>query len=589
MTRIAFILLVFITGLLPVGAKTYDTLHEAVEAGDKAAVSRMCRSGSDIDLLDERNMTPLARAADANDLEIARVLLDHGADATIVNQNGLTAIDEAVIDSHDGMVDLILSYPHVTDKIIRITDTVKVKDKKVPVTVYYNVEYEELGEGALETATGFMPLIAEYLDLGFYNDRLNIVLYKKIKGSGVISQTIGDTIIVNTNNLKYYSQALLYHELTHYWGPVYMTDWFTEGMVSMLALAIADSSVKNSDRIPAGDIAKYWKLFNHDFTRDELLAKDFRFDGGKGSLTLYYSKSLKFLYYIYRELGPKKFKKMARDLCGSYEPAVINTNVVFYEGLDKGQDEGLNSIVAALSNYKKMNWMKALKGWVTPGEYGGISMDSFKDIDKDGIAGIDEYYLGLDQEKSDTDGDGFIDGLELEYGLDPAKPESPATLEKLALEHGPFLDGSGWEWEYYDSIVVEDPEGDSKGGGHTDLLSYTYKIRDGYIYFMAKTAAPLKKQKGIFFDIIVDSDGNIKYDGDYAFNLDTPNNPWQYRNKTKKSYHPKGLESRMGEVIEIKIPLDHFASTFNVSAMFKERKEWKTLDKAGGWHTISKK
>jgi hypothetical protein len=49
--------------------------------------------------------------------------------------------------------------------------------------------------------------------------------------------------------------------------------------------------------------------------------------------------------------------------------------------------------------------------------------DERLDVDGDGLVNCEEDVLGTDGERADSDGDGVSDGLELRFGLDPARPE----------------------------------------------------------------------------------------------------------------------------------------------------------------------
>ena len=47
------------------------------------------------------------------------------------------------------------------------------------------------------------------------------------------------------------------------------------------------------------------------------------------------------------------------------------------------------------------------------------SSDATDDADGDGLANAEEYQYGTDPNDADTDGDGYLDGVEVEVGTDP--------------------------------------------------------------------------------------------------------------------------------------------------------------------------
>ena len=53
-----------------------------------------------------------------------------------------------------------------------------------------------------------------------------------------------------------------------------------------------------------------------------------------------------------------------------------------------------------------------------------VGSDAKLDFDKDGLNNLKEYQLGTDINNSDSDGDGFNDGVEISNGSDPKNPSS---------------------------------------------------------------------------------------------------------------------------------------------------------------------
>ncbi|XLQ19670.1 MAG: sortase [Candidatus Moraniibacteriota bacterium] len=70
---------------------------------------------------------------------------------------------------------------------------------------------------------------------------------------------------------------------------------------------------------------------------------------------------------------------------------------------------------------------------------GLLVSDEFDDSDNDGLVIYDEYIFGTDPKKSDTDGDGYSDGDEVNNGYDPMalgdiRPEIIVEINKINVE-----------------------------------------------------------------------------------------------------------------------------------------------------------
>lgn len=69
-------------------------LHRAVRAGRTRYVSLLLDNGADIDAADVAGDTPLRRAVtDKNRIDVARLLVDRGADPRVVNRRGRSVMD----------------------------------------------------------------------------------------------------------------------------------------------------------------------------------------------------------------------------------------------------------------------------------------------------------------------------------------------------------------------------------------------------------------------------------------------------------------------------------------------------------------
>lgn len=72
---------------------TGEGLREAIKAGDVKAVRNLLSQGVDPNYRDKQGLTVLHLAALFNQTEIALILMDNGADVTIKNPQGETAVD----------------------------------------------------------------------------------------------------------------------------------------------------------------------------------------------------------------------------------------------------------------------------------------------------------------------------------------------------------------------------------------------------------------------------------------------------------------------------------------------------------------
>ncbi len=56
-----------------------------------------------------------------------------------------------------------------------------------------------------------------------------------------------------------------------------------------------------------------------------------------------------------------------------------------------------------------------------------------RDLDRDGLTDAEEKVLGTDPRRTDTDGDGYSDRLEIENGFSPLNPAPQQTLKKIII------------------------------------------------------------------------------------------------------------------------------------------------------------
>ncbi len=83
-------------------------LLDAVERGDRAAVTRMLSRGADPNVPGPDGATAIMYAASNGDVELVRALIKAGANVTLKNQLGTTAITEAAIIGSAPVIDALL-------------------------------------------------------------------------------------------------------------------------------------------------------------------------------------------------------------------------------------------------------------------------------------------------------------------------------------------------------------------------------------------------------------------------------------------------------------------------------------------------
>ena len=93
--------------------ETDETLLDWAIGLDKAEVVEMLLKNGATEVIDRQwagEQTPLHRAVWDNRLEIARLLLEYGADPTLEDEDGDTPLDMAIMDENEKMMDLFKNY-----------------------------------------------------------------------------------------------------------------------------------------------------------------------------------------------------------------------------------------------------------------------------------------------------------------------------------------------------------------------------------------------------------------------------------------------------------------------------------------------
>jgi ankyrin repeat protein len=82
-------------------------LHSAVSSQHVGIVRLLLEHGADANLPQEQGICPLHQAAHNGDVEITRLLLEYDADKSLVSENGKSALDWAQDEGHEAVVKLL--------------------------------------------------------------------------------------------------------------------------------------------------------------------------------------------------------------------------------------------------------------------------------------------------------------------------------------------------------------------------------------------------------------------------------------------------------------------------------------------------
>ena len=84
-----------------------EQLHTAAASGDTAAVLRLISKGARVNARGFFGRTPLMNAAVCNRPETVKALLDRGADASLTDDMGMTAVQAASRNGHVGVAKIL--------------------------------------------------------------------------------------------------------------------------------------------------------------------------------------------------------------------------------------------------------------------------------------------------------------------------------------------------------------------------------------------------------------------------------------------------------------------------------------------------
>ena len=179
------VLVISLFSFIQFGNKTYNTsnstkpiiqqtinLHQAVISGDIKAVHEQIKAGADINIKDPSGgSSPLITAAVFGKTEIAKALIDAGADLNLTNNEGSTPLITAAFFCRTEIVEALLA--NGADKTIKNNagstafDTVSTPFENVkPIYDYFGSAFQSLGlELDYDYLESTRPVIAEMLEV----------------------------------------------------------------------------------------------------------------------------------------------------------------------------------------------------------------------------------------------------------------------------------------------------------------------------------------------------------------------------------------------------------------------------------------
>lgn len=181
------------------------------------------------------------------------------------------------------------------------------------------------------------------------------------------------------------------------------------------------------------------------------------------------------------------------------------------------------------------------------GSFNFDEWDFWININQKHLNGIKTYSLKTNLKSDDSDGDLIPDIYELQNGLDPVKKDNM----KKVVEIGPFLDGVGSEWGFFDVKMLKNRRSNS----NYLIKDIQSVIKNGNLYIKVGIETPDNINEDVMFDILIDGNGDKRHDYEVAYMLHNPNYNWLYFVDEKRSENFNSVILQRGEVIEVKIPI----------------------------------
>jgi len=105
---------------LMVATVSSTPLHAAAQNGDEDAMQKHLSTiinAADVDMPDERGLSPLMVACYKGNTAVAFMLLDHGASATMKDERGMTALHLAALSGHPDLARMLLDHGANVDAV----------------------------------------------------------------------------------------------------------------------------------------------------------------------------------------------------------------------------------------------------------------------------------------------------------------------------------------------------------------------------------------------------------------------------------------------------------------------------------------
>ncbi len=212
------------------------------------------------------------------------------------------------------------------------------------------------------------------------------------------------------------------HELAHDWGALYRDYSAKEGTTNIAQIIRAEVFRGRARR--AEDLERRWRFSSWPAEKQKRFAQAIL----DGSSDFEYEKGGLFWYILYRLIGYEGWLTLHKEIDA------------------RGRFLDYPAIRSILEERSGRDFSPVFAGWAEAGQGVFDPLDIFKDQDKDGLSDLDEKLMGSKVNAADSDGDGYADKLEIDYGfhpLDPAQsprghiiPGAPQEQWKgLALSH----------------------------------------------------------------------------------------------------------------------------------------------------------
>jgi len=337
---------------------------------------------------------------------------------------------------------------------------------------------------------------------------------------------------------------LLFHEIDHWWFG-HNPRFISEGVSSFLPIALTQAGLLKLTQEEILEIHNWWGFYTSAVLKDKPLGdEEIKNLKEEESFSLFYQKTFKIQYIIFKELGSEGYLQFLKSLkdYDSTDEHFVQTK----EAALKTED-----VFLLLNEVKKANWKKILSGWLDTRNYLGVTLGEWQDADNDGLLSIEERYIGTDPKLADSDKDGLNDGAEIAMGTNPLEVNSLTQIQSLLDAKGPVLDGNASDWNFLVNKKIVKVNPNYKIPGHFDLIEFQYFWLGDDLYGCLKTRdlPKLEPSNKGFYYFLVDSSETPKSEGFGFWYGKDSRIGWEIR----KENMPETVFGNVGEVFEFKI------------------------------------